>query len=91
MKFKIALNEYRPLEPPRVGNVYHVKGGYGSKNKHLLVLIAITESGLHLFLTLDREGNPVGITQYLSHAIEDRFPVGFVEGLEDLTFDIVSI
>lgn len=91
MRFTVALNDYKACEPIRVGNVYAVKGGYGTRNKHLMVLIAITEQGLHLLLTLDREGNPVGNTQYLAHALEDRIPVGFVEGLENLTFNITSI
>lgn len=91
MRFNVALNDYKSCEPIRVGNVYSVKGGYGSRNKHLMILIAITKNELHLLLTLDKEGNPVGITQYLAHSLEDRIPVGFVAGLEDLIFDITSI
>lgn len=96
MKIEIALSEFSPYEPVRVGNVYSVKGGRGSRLKHMFVLFAITEEMPYegsrcLMLTIDKDGNPVGVTQYAMHYVNDLSPIAFVDGLEDLTFVMRSL
>jgi hypothetical protein len=91
MKFNIKLNEYSPDCPVRVGNIYHVKGGNGMRDKHMMALIAVTKDSTCLLMVLDREGKPVGVTQYGMHNIEDRMPIGFCAGLSELEFDILPL
>lgn len=73
---------------PMIGNVYAISGGYGRKAGHSMVLLAITEKDTALLLVIDRQGNPVGVTSYGVHAIEERAPIAYVPGLEELTFDM---
>ena len=100
MKIEIALTDFSPHEPVRVGNVYSVKGGRGSRLKHMFVLFAITESlndkfdcreEQCLMLCIDKDGNPVGVTQYAMHYVNDLCPIAFVDGLEDLTLIMRSL
>ncbi len=69
-----------------VGNVYAISGGYGRKAGHSMVLLAITGNDTCLMLVIDKDGNPVGVTSYGLHAIEQRCPIAFVPGLDDLEF-----
>lgn len=96
MKFEVHLTDYTPTAPVRVGNVYPVKGGRGASLRHMHVLIAITDPAPYkmttcCMLTVDKNGNPVGTTQYGLHYVEDLMPIGFVDGLEELTFEIRSL
>lgn len=86
---KINVSELPTFSQPVVGNVYACGGGYGRKAGHAMVLLAITEKGYALMLVIDKDGNPVGVTSYGLHAIEDRSPVAFVRGLDalDLTME----
>lgn len=67
-----------------IGNVYGCNGGYGRKAGHAMVLLAITETRSALLLVIDRCGNPIGVTSYGLHAIEERTPIAFVRGLDEL-------
>ena len=82
--------------PTRIGNVYLVKGGRGMAKGHMHVLIAMTEpreyAGIScIMLTVDKDGKPVGSTNYALHYVEDLQPIAFVEGLEDLTLVMRSL
>jgi len=85
---KINVTEIPAFSQPAVGNVYAISGGYGRKAGHSMVLIAITEKSAALLLVIDRNGDPVGVTSYGLHAIEERAPIAFVPGLEELTFNM---
>ena len=85
---KINTMEIPAFSQPTVGNVYPISGGFGRKAGHAMVLIAITEKQSALLLVIDKEGNPVGVTSYGLHAIEERSPVAFVAGLAEMTFDM---
>lgn len=74
-----------------VGNVYAISGGHGRKAGHSMVLLAITQQQSCLMLVIDKDGNPVGVTSYGLHAIEERAPIAFVPGLDDLAFDMQPI
>jgi hypothetical protein len=90
MKFFIDTITPCPSEV-RVGNVYHVKGGYGTKAGHMMVLMAITEGETCLLMVVDKHGNPVGITNYGMHSLDERMPIAFCEGLDALEFRIRSL
>ncbi len=86
---KINVTDLPTFSQPVVGNVYACGGGYGRKAGHAMVLLAITDRQYALMLVIDKDGNPVGVTSYGLHAIEDRAPVAFVRGLDalDLTME----
>ena len=88
---RINVADLPAFSQPIVGNVYAISGGYGRKAGHAMVLLAITEKGSALLLVIDKDGKPVGVTSYGIHAIEERTPIAFVPGLEELVFDMVSI
>jgi hypothetical protein len=90
MKFVIDTLTPCPSET-RVGNVYHVKGGYGTRAGHLMVLMAITEDNSCLMMVTTKHGQPVGITNYGLHHLDERMPIAFCEGLETLEFRIRSL
>lgn len=81
---RIAVQDLPAFSQPVLGNVYGISGGYGRKAGHSMVLIAITKSQSCLMLVIDKDGEPVGVTSYGLHAIEERAPIAYVRGLEDL-------
>lgn len=96
MEINVQTTEFEGGAPPRIGNVYPVKGGRGMSRGHMNVMIAITErtefNGVScLFLTINKQGKPVGVTTYAWHYVEDLQPIAFVEGLEDLNLDMRSL
>jgi hypothetical protein len=88
---RVDVTEIPSFSQPIVGNVYSCNGGYGRKAGHAMVLIAITESGNALMLVIDSKGNPVGVTSYGIHAIEERAPIAFVRGLEEMTLKMEPV
>lgn len=94
---KINVAELPTFSQPVVGNVYACNGGYGRKAGHAMVLLAITPNlGVTrgqsaLLMVINKDGEPIGVTAYGVHAIEERAPIAFVEGLADLTFDMVPL
>lgn len=83
---KINVSDIPSFSQPIVGNVYAISGGYGRKAGHSMILIAITERQMALMLVIDKNGEPVGVTSYGLHAIEERAPIAFVPGFENLNF-----
>jgi len=90
---KIAIIEEPktiPKQRVRVGNVYKMRGGRAAAHGDMKVLIAVRGS-VHdrnsqcLFLVISQGGEPMGVTNYGLHYVQDLYPVGFVEGLENLT------
>ena len=81
---KINVDELPTFSQPVIGNVYGINGGYGRKAGHAMVLIAVTPTQSALLLVIDKEGNPIGVTSYGLHAIEERAPIAFVRGLDGL-------
>ncbi|UOK71666.1 hypothetical protein [Ancylobacter polymorphus] len=86
---RINVTELPTFAQPVVGNVYACGGGYGRKAGHAMVLLAITAKQSALLLVIDKDGEPVGVTSYGLHAIEERAPIAFVRGLDqiDLTME----
>lgn len=83
---KINVTDLPTFSQPVVGNVYSISGGYGRKAGHSMVLLAITAKDAALMLVIDKEGEPVGVTSYGVHAIEERAPIAFVPGIDGLHF-----
>lgn len=83
---KIITREIPAFSQPVVGNVYPINGGYGRRAGNMMVLLAITQENLCLLMVVNKDGDPVGVTSYGLHAIEERTPMAFVPGLENLTF-----
>lgn len=83
---KINVIDMPTFSQPVVGNVYAISGGYGRKAGHSMVLLAITEKQSALMLVIDKDGEPVGVTSYGTHYIEERAPIAFVRGIDGLSF-----
>ena len=93
MKFTVQVPELRGAAPVRIGNVYPCRGGRPASLGYMHILIAIAgerfpQGQTGLFLTVNRDGEPVGVTQYGMHVVTDWTPVGFVDGLDDLELTI---
>lgn len=97
MKFDIQVQEFGPNDPPRIGNVYPVKGGRGLRYGHMMVLFAITtpketwQGQSALMVVVDKEGQPQGVTSYGMHYVENLCPIAFVDGLDEVEFTMRPI
>lgn len=88
---RINVSDLPTFSQPVVGNVYPISGGYGRRAGHCMVLLAITKAQGALMLVIDKEGEPVGVTSYGLHAIEERAPIAFVPGLDGLVFTMEAL
>jgi hypothetical protein len=88
---KINVTDLPTFSQPVIGNVYSCNGGYGRKAGHAMVLIAVTAQQSALMLVIDKDGNPVGVTSYGLHAIEERAPIAFVRGLDEMVFQMEAL
>lgn len=88
---KINVTDLPTFSQPVVGNVYAISGGYGRKAGHAMVLIAVTKAQSALLLVIDKEGEPVGVTSYGLHAIEERTPIAFVRGLDEMNLQMEAL
>jgi len=88
---KINTTDLPTFAQPVVGNVYAISGGYGRRAGHAMVLLAITKKDACLLLVIDKDGEPVGVTSYGLHAIEERAPIAFVPGIDGLVFNMEPI
>lgn len=97
MKVHIETENFNPEVPLRIGNVYPVRGGRGLRDGHMMVCIAVTEpksccdGRMALMLVIDKQGNPVNVDKYGVHVFEDRAPIAFAEGVENIELFIRSI
>lgn len=96
MDIDIQINDFSPLDPVRVGNVYPVRGGRGLREKNMQILIAMSEPKQYegvscMFLVVSKEGKPVGVNRYALHYVEELTPIAFVDGLEDMTLTMRSL
>lgn len=88
---RINITERPTFSQPVVGNVYSVNGGYGRKAGHAMVLFAITAKHVALLMIIDNAGDIIGVTSYGIHYFEERVPIAFVPGLDDLVFNMEAI
>jgi len=85
---KVNVTDMPTFSQPVVGNVYAIGGGYGRKAGHSMILLAITDKQSALMVIIDKDGNPIGVTSYGIHYIEERAPIAFVRGLEELNLQM---
>jgi len=88
---RVNVTDLPAFSQPVIGNVYAIGGGYGRREGHCMVLIATTKKQSCLMLVIDKEGDPVGVTSYGLHALEERAPIAFVRGLDDLNLTMEPI
>lgn len=92
MKFAFQMNEYKPDAPMRIGNVYPTRGGTRVARGDFWILAGISECGQSAYLlAVNRDGRICGVSSYGTHVVKDWSPVAFATGLEDMTFDVVSV
>ena len=96
MKIEMRVDDFSPLEPVRVGNVYPIKGGRGLREGHMQILLAITEPhNCHgascLFLVVNKDGQPRGVNSYGLHYVQELMPMAFVDGIDELSLVMRSI
>jgi hypothetical protein len=88
---KINVTDLPTFSQPVVGNVYAISGGYGRKAGHAMVLLAITAKNDCLMLVIDRNGDPIGVTSYGGHSIEERAPIAYVPGMDEMNFTMQAL
>lgn len=97
MRIHVETSNTFPDEPPRVGNVYPVKGGRGMAKGNMYVLIAIYEpqdpytGTTCIMLAITKEGIICGSTTYAMHYVRDLSPIAFVEGLDQIDLTMRSL
>jgi hypothetical protein len=97
VKIDIALSNSAPSFELRVGNVYPVRGGRGASLGNMFVVVALTEpkdwrsARMAVYLVVDRDGDIVGGGSYAQHYLEDKAPIAFVEGLDEITLVMGSL
>lgn len=90
MRFQIDEKISTITESPVVGNVYNVRGGTGAKNGYMMVIVSIVEATATI-LTVNRNGDVVSGSNYGIHYFEDKCPIAYCSGLEELQFKIGRI
>jgi len=104
MRIHIETETQGSLVEPKVGNVYPRRGGRSMKNGEMMILMHITDpSKIYcdkhayppgrscLMLIIDRNGQPCGVDSYAYHYLEDKCPVAFCEGIEDIDLTLRSV
>lgn len=93
MKFNIETRDGKPfIGPPAVGDVYPIRGGRGLRYGYQFIVMGIHEQQRMAYsLTINRDGEIVGVHSVGLHILEEMVPVGRVEGLEQLEFTVRGI
>lgn len=94
----VKIETELPIDTTRVGNVYPVRGGYGARVGHVMVIVGLFEgeiSGSYRrtasVLILNKEGEIVGATAYGILYFEEKTPIAFIDGLEGLELVMRSL
>lgn len=90
MRFNIETEIKACTQAPVVGNVYNVRGGSGARLGHMMVIISIIANTVTV-LTINKDGDVVTGSSYGLHYFEDKCPIAYCNGLEDLSFNIGRI
>ena len=90
MKFTIEKNLKARVISPNIGNVYNVRGGTGAKYGHMMVIVSVTNE-MCTVLSITKDGEIVTGSNYGSHYFDDKCPIAYCAGLEDLNFEIQSL
>lgn len=79
-----ALGDARLPNEVLEGNVYPVRGGRGSREGHMQIIIALTPDRMCAVLVVDKEGTIRGATSYAVHYFEEKMPIAVCDGLNDI-------
>lgn len=90
MRFNISKDLEPYLQAPVVGNVYNVRGGNGAKKGYMMVIVSIVDTTCTV-LTITKEGEVIGGTNYGTHYFEDKCPIAFSKNLETLSFEVETL
>ena len=90
MKFNIEPEIKAVVQSPIVGNVYNVRGGGGAKHGHMMVIVSVVNSMVTV-LTFTKDGDIVSGSNYGLHYFEDKCPLAYCAGLEELSFNVGRI
>lgn len=90
MKFNIEPEIKAVTQSPIIGNVYNVRGGTGAKFGHMMVIVSIISTTVTV-LVVNRDGEIISGTNYGIHYFEDKCPIAYCAGIEDLSFNIGRI
>jgi hypothetical protein len=91
MKIEIALTNFVPEIQPQVGSVYNVRGGKGARLGYMNIIFAITKDRMALIITVDRDGEIISCCSYGVSYFEDKQPIAFVDGFDQLEFVMRSL
>lgn len=91
MRFELPEQLQPPSSEVKIGNVYKPKGGRAGRDNWVHVIVSLIPADLCrgpgvVYLSVDTDGNIRSGSQCSTRVYEERVPIGFVEGLEDLTF-----
>ncbi len=88
MKIDFKCPDVKFCDELKVGNVYPCRGGRPLRYGHLWVVASIAAGNCGkdtvVLLQVNRNGEICGAETYGSHYFEDKTPIAFVEGLEDV-------
>lgn len=90
MKFNIQTEIKDCIQSPTIGNVYNVRGGSGARYGYMMVIVSIIGTTVTV-LTISKSGEIVSGSNYGIHYFEDKCPIAYCAGLEELSFDIGRI
>lgn len=93
MRFNLPESLEAPDCTVKVGNVYKPRGGRAIRDNWLHVIMSITTetsmTGPRVVVgSIDVHGELVSATIYGAHVFQDRVPIGYVKGLEELDFEM---
>lgn len=92
MEFVFNTDCGSAITETKVGNVYQVRGGRGAKYGWVHVLIAITEDGGCVMLTVNRTGEIVSATSYNISYLQEKAPIAFCPEVDrEMVFTIQSL
>lgn len=90
MRFEIDTEIKSCIQSPTVGNVYNVRGGSGAKYGYMMIIVSIVGTTVTV-LTINKDGDIVSGSNYGMHYFEDKCPIAYCDGLEELNFKIGRI
>lgn len=91
MRIHIELTgAQQDLMEVRVGNVYQVRGGTGARYGYMNIIFA-SDGAMATVLTVTAKGEITGATRYGLHYFEDKIPIAFVDGIEDIDLTMRSL
>ena len=97
MKINIEVGTVEDPMCARVGNVYPVRGGRGARDGHMQVIVAITEpvsciyGPMAVVLIVNKDGDIVGANSLSVSSMNDKQPIAFVDGIEDIVLAMRSL